>query len=70
MLFLFILTIFYFTNKILSVKREKINRINNIKENFYITPRVTTWTPYIIDWMYQPGYSNYFYNNGYMYPIY
>jgi hypothetical protein len=65
--FLFILIIFYFINKILS---DKINRINGIKENFYIYPKVTTWTPYIIDWMRQPGYSNYFYNNSYMYPIY
>jgi hypothetical protein len=39
---------------------------NKIKENF----RVTTWTPYIVDTYNQPGYSNYFYNGGYMYPIY
>lgn len=39
---------------------------NHNKEHFYIT----TWTPYIIDVEYQPGFSNYFYNNGYMYPIY
>ena len=41
------------------------NKLNN-KEHFYIT----TWTPYIIDMEYQPGFSNYFYNNGYMYPIF
>jgi hypothetical protein len=42
--------------------------INNLlnKEHFYIT----TWTPYIIDNQYQPAYSNYFYRNGYMYPVY
>ena len=53
-----IIFIFYFVN----------NMLNNIlnKEHFYIT----SWTPYIIDKEYQPGYSNYFYNNGYMYPIY
>jgi hypothetical protein len=39
---------------------------NNYTENFY----VTTWTPYIIDYYYQPGFTNYFYNNGYMYPVY
>ena len=39
---------------------------NNIKENFI----VTTWTPYIVDYANQPGYTNYFYNNGYMYPVY
>jgi len=49
-----IIFIFYFINNILN------------KEHFYIK----TWTPYIIDKEYQPGYSNYFYNNGYMYPIY
>lgn len=55
---------------------------NNINENFvnnnlipysstYILNKpITTWTPYIIDNEYQPGYSNYFYNNGYMYPIF
>ena len=42
----------------------------NSIESFCVSPRVTTWTPYIIDWMRQPGYSNYYYNNGYMYPIY
>jgi len=31
---------------------------------------VTTWTPYTIDCYYQPCYTNYFYGNGYMYPIY
>ena len=42
-----------------------INKILLI-ENFI----VKTWTPYIIDNEYQPSYSNYFYNNGYMYPIF
>ena len=53
-LIVIIITILYIVNKFLSI------------ENFYIT----TWTPYIMDIEYQPGYSNYFYNNGYMYPIY
>ena len=39
-------------------------------ENFMINKQITTWTPYIIDSVNQPAYSNYFYNNGYMYPIY
>lgn len=39
---------------------------NKIVENFY----VTTWTPYVIDIYNQPGYTNYFFDNGYMYPIY
>jgi hypothetical protein len=41
---------------------------NNIilRENFI----VKTWTPYIVDNEYQPSYSNYFYKNGYMYPIF
>lgn len=29
-----------------------------------------TWTPYIVDKCNQPGYSNYFYHNNYMYPIF
>lgn len=29
-----------------------------------------TWTPYIVDRYHQPGYSNYFYQNGYMYPVF
>ena len=48
--------------------------INNIIiEKFYVPnrlPVVTTWTPYIVDFENQPAYSNYFYNNGYMYPVY
>jgi len=53
---IFIIFLFNISNKILN---EKFN-------NRYIT----TWTPYIYDYQYQPGYSNYFYNNGYMYPIF
>lgn len=34
-------------------------------ENFTVT-----WTPYIIDYYKQPGYSNYFYQNNYMYPLF
>ena len=49
-----LILIFYLVNKII------------LTENFL----VTTWTPYIVDYNNQPGYSNYFYNNGYMYPIY
>jgi hypothetical protein len=52
--FIIILLIFYLVNKIILI------------ENFY----VTTWTPYIIDKEYQPAYSNYFYKNGYMYPVF
>ena len=35
------------------------------QENFEVT-----WTPYVIDNYHQPGYSNYFYHNNYMYPVY
>ena len=41
-----IIIILYIINKILSI------------EKFYIN----TWTPYIMDVEYQPGYSNYFYS--------
>lgn len=56
LIIIIILFLFYIVN----------NNIKNIKENFI----VTTWTPYIVDYWNQPGYTNYFYNNGYMYPIY
>ena len=52
-----IMFLFYFS---------KLYLKNKIKEYF----RITTWTPYIVDTYNQPGYSNYFYNGGYMYPIY
>jgi hypothetical protein len=35
------------------------------KESFTVT-----WTPYVGDVYNQPGYSNYFYHNNYMYPVY
>jgi hypothetical protein len=57
---LLIIILFYLFNKI-------------FKENFIVKknlPIAVTWTPYIIDYYNQPAYSNYFYNNGYMYPIY
>jgi len=59
--FIIAFIIFYFVNKLLSY------------EKFYIGDQysyVTTWTPYIIDKYNQPGFSNYFYNNGYMYPVF
>jgi hypothetical protein len=34
-------------------------------ENFTVT-----WTPYVVDRYNQPGYSNYFYHNNYMYPVF
>lgn len=36
-----------------------------LNENFLVT-----WTPYSIDKYNQPGYSNYFYHNNYMYPVF
>ena len=37
---------------------------------YQIESFTVTWTPYIIDKCNQPGYSNYFYQNNYMYPIF
>ena len=42
--------------------------LNNIKEHF--NEVITTWTPYYLDVYNQPGYTNYLYRNGYMYPVY
>ena len=38
--------------------------------NYNIEHFGVTWTPYIVDVYNQPGYSNYFYQNGYMYPVF
>ena len=43
----------------------KNNSFFQLKESFTVT-----WTPYVGDVYNQPGYSNYFYHNNYMYPIY
>lgn len=51
----------------------KINLPKFNKEDFLVKKRLpiaVTWTPYVSDFLYQPAYSNYFYDNGYMYPIY
>ena len=39
-------------------------------KNYNIESFSVTWTPYIVDVYNQPGYSNYFYQNGYMYPVF
>jgi hypothetical protein len=56
-IFIFIIINSYLSNKEL---------FSGMRRNNYIT----TWTPYAMDCYNQPSYSNYFYNNGYMYPIY
>lgn len=59
--FIIVFIIFYFVNKLLSYEKFYVNNQYNY---------VTTWTPYVIDKYNQPGFSNYFYNNGYMYPVF
>jgi hypothetical protein len=49
--------IFYMLNKLLYTE-------------YFYGNYISTWTPYIVDREYQPGYTNYFYNNGYMYPVF
>ena len=63
--FIFLIIFFYIINKYIIIEKFDVP----VTTRNYDVP-VTTWTPYIIDKDYQPGYSNYFYNNGYMYPIY
>jgi hypothetical protein len=53
-LILILIFLFYFVNK-------------EILNEYFM---VSTWTPYYVDYYNQPGYTNYFYNNGYMYPLY
>ena len=43
---------------------------NNLTINEHFNQMISTWTPYYVDIYNQPGYTNYFYRNGYMYPIY
>ena len=52
------LVIYFFSIYLIYLKKYKI-------ESFSVT-----WTPYIKDVYNQPGYSNYFYKNGYMYPVF
>jgi hypothetical protein len=52
------LILFIFSIYLIYVKKYNI-------ESFSVT-----WTPYIVDVYNQPGYSNYFYQNGYMYPVF
>ena len=70
-LFIFLIIFFYIINKYIIIEKFYVPVTTGVPVTTrnYDVP-VTTWTPYIIDKDYQPGYSNYFYNNGYMYPIY
>jgi hypothetical protein len=80
---LIILLLFYFINKIIKIENytnitrdlqrsypeETTAELPKVTRVMY-EEAITTWKPYIIDKYYQPGYSNYFYRNGYMYPVY
>ena len=57
-LIIIFLILFIFSIYLIYVKKYNI-------ESFSVT-----WTPYIVDVYNQPGYSNYFYQNGYMYPVF
>ena len=57
-LLIIFLILFIFSIYLIYVKKYNI-------ESFSVT-----WTPYIVDVYNQPGYSNYFYQNGYMYPVF
>ena len=78
LIIIILLSIFFILILFLFIKKTEIN-----KETFYgeydgypdryqnpPPPPISTWTPYYVDINFQPGYSNYFYRNGYMYPIY
>jgi hypothetical protein len=75
---LIILLLFYFINKIIKIENYTNitgNRTSSREEDekpggVRYEQAIATWKPYIIDKYYQPGYSNYFYRNGYMYPVY
>jgi hypothetical protein len=54
----------------LYIYRYKSNISEDFSELFINNNKITTWTPYALDCYNQPCYTNYFYNNGYMYPIY
>ena len=43
-----------------------IDKFNEVKEHYV----PTTWTPYFVDDWNQPGLNDYFYMNGYFYPVF
>ncbi len=55
-IFIFVILIFFIINSYF---------LSN-KEHLY----VPIWTPYYLDINNQPGYTSYFYRNGFMYPVY
>ena len=64
--YLFIIIIILFILFIINSHISNKELFSGMIPNNYIT----TWTPYTMDCYNQPSYSNYFYNNGYMYPVY
>ena len=75
--------IFYIINQFIQTEHfDELMNEEEEDENTIITPLIerepvmtnmvmgNTWTPYVIDTVNQPAYSYYFFQNGYMYPIY
>jgi len=57
---------------IINISNEHFYIENPEFNQYYFTKpkyNIQTWTPYFIDKYYQPRFNNYFYYDGYMYPI-
>ena len=53
-----------------NVSYDNVSYDNVSYDNVSYYPKVVTWSPSFVDNYYQPGYNQYFYNNGYYYPVY
>ena len=59
-------------NNIKSEQYENFRSLYNDQIIYYpqVRQKVVTWSPSFVDNYYQPGYNQYFYNNGYYYPVF
>ena len=60
----------YKSNKNYKYLYENYESIKNNNNKIIYYPKVVTWSPSFVDNYYQPGYNQYFYNNGYYYPVF
>lgn len=77
-LLIFLLLLVLELNKYQSDKNIKPEQYENFRSLYNdqiiyyprIRQKVVTWSPSYVDNYYQPGYNEYFYNNGYYYPVF
>lgn len=74
-LFIFLLLLLnnnQYSKNIKSEQYENFRSLYNDQIIYYpqVRQKVVTWSPSYVDNYYQPGYNQYFYNNGYYYPVF